>query len=191
MDSPTSSQNGQNGNANPQIDFSRLDVELGEAMMMHEGDQLVDGSELDQYLPPGGNQTQQPPFICYPVPSPGIWRNNSTTHEEDPNNNPRRRESTPQEMQYNFQEEQTGMLPKYHELQPSATIKTEHPPVYQAPQAYQPMLYYGDGTGGNVMNNTGAHFLPSYQYIHPRPPSSLFGSSSNPSTPENSWTNFV
>ncbi|XP_023705462.1 transcription factor Sox-10 [Cryptotermes secundus] len=135
------------------IDFSRIDMDEltcgGDPMMIQEDEALVDGSELDQYLPPGAQQSH----YLYPnslPPSHPLW----TIHKppsEDPsgetqesNNNNHMKHNkrcnetthTTLEYAYNTSDDPLSLPPpallRYHELQPSSgLIKTERDVYHQ------------------------------------------------------------
>jgi hypothetical protein len=120
----------------------------GDPMMIQEDEALVDGSELDQYLPPGGQQSH---FLYHnSAPAPHhLWvihkpptEENSIEPQESNNNHTKHtkrcNETTPATLEYSYNNSddplalQPPPLVRYHELQPSSTlIKTEREVYHQ------------------------------------------------------------
>ncbi|XP_069702071.1 transcription factor Sox-10-like [Periplaneta americana] len=138
-----------NHHSHQSIDFSRFEVGdltcATESIMMHDDEALVDNSELDQYLPPGGQQTH----YLYPSsapPPPSLWLMHKPLTDEpsgdsqETNNNhtkhTKRCNEASLEYQYGNSEDHISLTPpsllRYHELQPSSTlIKTEREVYHQ------------------------------------------------------------
>ena len=153
------------------IDFSRIDVDDltcgGDPMMIQEDEALVDGCELDQYLPPGG---QQPHYLYTnsAPPSHPLWVIHKPSNEETPNesqesnnnhakHNKRCNETTHTTLEYSYSNSDDPLalppppppLLRYHEMQPSSTlVKTErevyHPgtPTAVSTSSPSPALSY-------------------------------------------------
>jgi hypothetical protein len=118
--------------------------------MIQEDEALVDGCELDQYLPPGGQQSH----YLYPnsvPPSHPLWVIHKPSNEEASNENQesnnnhakhskRCNDTTPATLEYSYNSSDDSMvlpppppLLRYHELQPSsALVKTEREVYHQA-----------------------------------------------------------
>jgi len=135
------------------IDFSRIDMDDltcgDDPMMIHEDEALVDGCELDQYLPPGGQQ----PHYLYPnsaPPSHPLWVIHKSSNEETSNENQesnnnhakhskRCNDTTHATLEYSYSNSDDPLalpppppLLRYHELQPSsALVKTEREAYHQ------------------------------------------------------------
>lgn len=141
-------------NSQQSIDFSRIDMDDltcgGDAMMIQEDEALVDGCELDQYLPPGGQQ----PHYLYPnsaPPSHPLWVIHKSSNEQASNENQesnnnhakhskRCHDTTHATLEYAYSNSDDPLalpppppLLRYHELQPSsALVKTEREAYHQA-----------------------------------------------------------
>jgi hypothetical protein len=116
----------------------------GDPMIIQEDEGLVDGSELDQYLPPGGQQSHYLYANSAP-PSHSLWvihkpPSEETSNEpEESNNNTRKlTKTTPATLEYTYSNSDDPLalppppLLRYHELQPSsALIKTEREVYHQ------------------------------------------------------------
>ena len=112
--------------------------------MMQEDEGLLDGNELDQYLPPGGQQTHY--LYSSSTPTHPLWlvhkspSDDTSSESPESNNNhssKHRSLSSSTSLDYHFSSTDDTLpvppptLPRYHELQPSsALIKTERE-VYQ------------------------------------------------------------
>jgi hypothetical protein len=132
------------------IDFSRIDMDEltcgGEPIMMQEDEALVDGSELDQYLPPGGQQSHYLYPSSFP-PSHPLWAIHKPPSEEpasatqESNNShakhiKRCNETAHTAVEYYSTPDDLSVPPppslRYHELQPSSgLIKTERDVYHQ------------------------------------------------------------
>lgn len=150
--SSESSEHHHHHQSQQSIDFSRIDMDEltcgGDPMMIQEDEALVDGSELDQYLPPGGQQSH---FLYHnSAPAPHhLWvihkpptEENSIEPQESNNNHTKHtkrcNETTPATLEYSYNNSddplalQPPPLVRYHELQPSSTlIKTEREVYHQ------------------------------------------------------------
>jgi hypothetical protein len=115
----------------------------GEPIMIQEDEALVDGSELDQYLPPGGQQSH----YLYPSslpPSHPLWAIHKP-HSEEPasaaqeanNSHTKHNKTTHTALEYSYSTPDDLSVPqppllRYHELQPSSgQIKTERDAYHQ------------------------------------------------------------
>ncbi|XP_066992574.2 transcription factor SOX-9-like [Anabrus simplex] len=153
----------------PSIDFSRIDMgdlACGETMVMPEDNSLDD---LDQYLPSSA-------LYSYSHP---VWQHSKCTSSSPEDSETNNNHKHTLEVPYATYQPTTAEGPlqpqpflRYHELQPSAQIKTERELYQQTPLAYQS----AQGLNCNYPNSGTHQYLPSYQYLQQR--AAVFSSAS-------------
>lgn len=143
------------------LDFNRLS-DLDNSYIPEE---CIDSSDLDQYFPSETSQSYQNNYNTY-------MANKHLIDEETNNNYKSKRLCTENTNQSLESYEEPG---RYHELQPSSTVKSER----YGPPPNASVMYNQSGVPIGTTayySNSGYQYLPSYQYLSPR---TVFGNGSS------------
>lgn len=169
------------------IDFGRI-ADLETDLLPED---CLDGSEFDQYLPPGAHSNQQLYHGQYLKHSCAEGETNNNIHKNMRHFNAET--ILPDSEGYSC--EDIPPMMRYHELQPSnALVKNERFPSTAHSYPYQNTMGI-NGSGSGYYSSTG-QYLPSYQYMPPQRsvftnPGSYVVNTVAGATPNDNWTNYV